>query len=76
MWAWFEASLDPITTYPYAIVVGALESTNVRAYYSSVSSVLWISGFGGNNGYINNVTSSFNESVEKYEYVTASDYVH
>lgn len=55
-----EASLDPITTYPYAIVVGALESTNVRAYYSSVSSVLWISGFGGNNGYINNVTSSFN----------------
>ena len=50
---WGNANLDPSHTYPYMIVVGALNAQGVKSSYSVPGSSLWISAPGGEYGTTN-----------------------
>jgi subtilisin family serine protease len=56
LWCWAglsceNASMDPANTLPMNVVVGAVNAAGKRASYSTAGSALWISGFGGENGF-------------------------
>jgi len=58
-----ESSIDRDNQSPYVINVGALNADGVKSSYSTPGSSLWVSGFGGEDGY----GSNFNLDGALYE---------
>ncbi len=45
-----NASMDPLNTLPYNLVVGAVNASGVRSSYSTAGSALWVTAPGGEYG--------------------------
>ena len=50
----WDANFDSSASNKEVIVVGALNADDTRSYYSSPGAALWISSYGGENGWNNN----------------------
>ena len=62
-----NANMEPEHTYPYQIVVGALNADGKKSSYSTAGSAIWVSAPGGEGGYdYNYLDSELNEHGESY----------
>ncbi len=62
-----NTNMEPEQTYPYQIVVGALNADGKKSSYSTAGSAIWVSAPGGEAGYdYNYLDSEMNEHGESY----------
>ena len=61
----WNANMEPEHTYPYQIVVGALNAQGEKSSYSTAGSAIWVSAPGGEYGYDYNYLDS---ELNKYGY--------
>ena len=67
----WNGNMEPEQTYPYQVVVGALNANGEKSSYSTAGSSIWISAPGGEYGYDYNYLDS---ELRQYGYTyTASD---
>ena len=59
----YNANMDSSHTYPYQIVVGALNANGVRSSYSSAGSSIWLTAPGGEYGYYDVYISSQSDGL-------------
>ena len=70
----WNANMEPEQTYPYQIVVGALNANGKKSSYSTAGSSLWIAAPGGEFGYdYNYINSELNKYGESYIPPDSSD---